>query len=107
MQLVGFNTQQLRYGVCQRRTAKRQGGGPPGLTGADALAKHIVKLNLQDLAVGFNGGARLGEVGGLWRQGHRHGGWHGWRRPSALPAMVKSPGRCGSKIRAAGCMRSR
>ena len=58
MQLVGFNTQQLRYGVCQRGAAKRQGERAPGPICADTLAKNIVKLNLRDLEVVFNGAIR-------------------------------------------------
>jgi hypothetical protein len=58
MQLVGFNTQQLRYGVCQRGVAKRQGERAPGPICSDTLAKNIVKLNLRDLEVVFNGAIR-------------------------------------------------
>jgi hypothetical protein len=55
MRLVGFNAHQVRYGVCQRGAAQRQG---PRLTGpicADALADNIVKLNGRDLEALFNG----------------------------------------------------
>jgi Transposase DDE domain len=58
MQLVGFNTQQLRDGVCQRGAAKRQGERALGPICSDTLAKNIVKLNLRDLEVVFNGAIR-------------------------------------------------
>ena len=64
MRLVGFNAHQVRSGVCQRGAAQRQG---PRLTGpicADALADNIVKLNVRDLEVLFNGVIRaLGKAG--------------------------------------------
>lgn len=64
--LVGFNTQQLRYGVCQRGAAQRQGERAPGPIGSDTLAKNIVKLNLRDLEVVFNGAIRaLAKAGGF------------------------------------------
>jgi hypothetical protein len=58
MPLVGFNTQQLRDGVCQRGAAKRQGERALGPIGSDTLAKHLVKLNLRDLEVVFHGALR-------------------------------------------------
>jgi Transposase DDE domain len=58
MQLVGFNTQQLRDGVCQRGAAERQGERALGPICSDTLAKNIVKLNLRDLEVVFNGAIR-------------------------------------------------
>jgi hypothetical protein len=58
MQLVGFNAQQVRYGVCQRGAAKRQGERAPGPICPDTLAENIVKLNLRDLEVVFNGAIR-------------------------------------------------
>jgi hypothetical protein len=66
MQLVGFKTQQRRYGVCQRGAAKRQGERASGPIGADTLAKNIVKLNLRELEVVFNGAIRaLAKAGGF------------------------------------------
>jgi len=58
MQLVGFNAQQVRQGICQRGTTKRQGARSPGPICPDTLAKNIVKWNLQDLEVVFNGSIR-------------------------------------------------
>ncbi|MDQ3831150.1 MAG: transposase, partial [Candidatus Tectomicrobia bacterium] len=58
MQLVGFNAQHVRQGVCQRGAAKRQGERTPGPIGSDTLAKNIVKWNLRDLEVVFNGSIR-------------------------------------------------
>ena len=39
MRLVGFNTQHVRQGVCQRGAAKRQEERRPGPIGPDTLAK--------------------------------------------------------------------
>src|ERR687887_671352 len=58
MQLVGFNAQQVRHGVCQRGAAKRQGARTPGPICPDTLAKNIVKLNLRQLEALFNGAIR-------------------------------------------------
>jgi uncharacterized RmlC-like cupin family protein len=58
MQLVGFNAQQVRQGVCQRGATKRQGERLPGPICPDTLAKNIVKWNLRDLALVFNGAIR-------------------------------------------------
>jgi hypothetical protein len=55
MRLVGFNAYQVRHGVCQRGAAQRQGPRRAGPICADALADHIVKLNLRDLEALFNG----------------------------------------------------
>jgi hypothetical protein len=55
MQLVGFNAQQVRQGVCQRGATKRQGERVPGPICPDTLAKQIVKWNLRDLEAVFNG----------------------------------------------------
>jgi hypothetical protein len=58
MQLVGFNAQQVREGVCERGAAKRQGERTPGPISAETLANNIVKLNLQELEAIFNGAIR-------------------------------------------------
>jgi len=58
MQLVGFNAQQVRQGICQRGTTKRQGERAPGPMCPDTLAKNIVKWNWQDLEVVFHGSIR-------------------------------------------------
>ena len=55
MRLVGFNAHQVRYGVCQRGTAQRQGPRLTGPLGSDALADNIVKLNVRDLDALCNG----------------------------------------------------
>jgi Transposase DDE domain len=66
MQLVGFNAQQVRQGVCQRGTGTRQGERAPGPICPDTLAKNIVKLNLQDLEAVFNGAIRALATGGVF-----------------------------------------
>jgi hypothetical protein len=58
MQLVGFNAQQVRQGICQRGATKRQGERLPGPICPDTLAKNIVKWNLRDLEAVFNGAIR-------------------------------------------------
>jgi Transposase DDE domain len=64
MRLVGFNAQQVRHGVCQRGAAKRQGPRTEGPICPDALAQHLVQLNLRDLEAWFNGTMRaLARVG--------------------------------------------
>jgi Transposase DDE domain len=55
MQLVGFNAQQVRHGVCQRGAAKRQQPRTEGPICPETLAHNIVQLNLRDLAAWFNG----------------------------------------------------
>jgi Transposase DDE domain len=58
MQLVGFNAQQVRQGICQRGATKRQGERLPGPICPDTLAKNIVRWNLRDLEAVFNGAIR-------------------------------------------------
>jgi hypothetical protein len=58
MQLVGFNAQHVRQGMCQRGAAKRQGERTPGPISPETLANNIVKLNLRDLESVFNGAIR-------------------------------------------------
>lgn len=58
MQLVGFNAQQVRQGICRRGATKRQGERAPGPICPDTLAKSIVKWNLRDLEMVFNGAIR-------------------------------------------------
>jgi hypothetical protein len=58
MQLVGFNAQQVRAGVCQRGAAKRQRAREPGPICPDTLAKQIVRLNLRELESVFHGAIR-------------------------------------------------
>lgn len=58
MQLVGFNAQQVRQGICQRGGTKRQGERLPGPICPDTLANNIVKWNLRDLEGVFNGSIR-------------------------------------------------
>ena len=78
MQLVGFNAQHVRQGVCQRGAAKRQGERTPGPISPETLANHIVKLNLRDLECVFNGAIRaLAKAKVFGREGHGHCGWHG------------------------------
>jgi hypothetical protein len=58
MQLVGFNAQQVRQGICRRGATKRQGERLPGPICPDTLANNIVKWNLRDLEAVFNGSIR-------------------------------------------------
>lgn len=58
MRLVGFNAQQVRQGICQRGATTRQGERLPGPICPDTLAKNIVKWNLRDLEIVFNGAIR-------------------------------------------------
>jgi hypothetical protein len=55
MQLVGFNAQQVRQGICQRGATKRQGERSPGPICPEMLANNIEKANLRDLESLFNG----------------------------------------------------
>jgi hypothetical protein len=55
MQLVGFNAQQVRQGICQRGATKRQGERSPGPICPEMLANNIWKVNLRDLESLFNG----------------------------------------------------
>ncbi len=67
--LVGFKAQQVRPGICQRGTTKRQGERSPGPMGPETLAKHLVKGNVQDLEVVFHGSIRaLANAGVLGAQ---------------------------------------
>jgi hypothetical protein len=66
MQLVGFNAQHVRQGMCQRGAAKRQGARTPGPISPETLANNIVKLNLQDLERVFNGALRALATGGVF-----------------------------------------
>jgi Transposase DDE domain len=69
MQLVGFNAQHVRQGMCQRGAAKRQGERTPGPISAETLANNIVKLNLRDLERLFNGAIRaLAQAGVFAKQ---------------------------------------
>src|SRR5919108_3646948 len=68
MQLVGFNAQQVRHGVCQRGATARQGERPPGPICPDTLAKNIVKWNLRALELVFNGAIRALAKAGVFGQ---------------------------------------
>jgi hypothetical protein len=57
-QLVGFNAQQVRQGICQRGATQRQGERPSGPIGPATLAKQIVKWNVRDLEAVFTGRMR-------------------------------------------------
>jgi hypothetical protein len=68
MQLVGFNAQQVRQGICQRGATTRQGERLPGPICPDTLAKNIVKWNLRDLETVFNGAIRALAKAGVFGQ---------------------------------------
>ena len=57
-QLVGFNAQHVRQGVCPRGAATRKGERTPGPISPETLANHSVKLNLRDLECVCNGAIR-------------------------------------------------
>src|SRR5215475_129747 len=67
MQLVGFNAQQVRHGVCQRGATTRQGERAPGPICPDTLAQHIVKVNVRGLEVIFHGAMRALARAGVYR----------------------------------------
>ena len=66
MQLVGFNAQQVRQGICQRGATKRQGERAPGPMCPDTLAQNIVKWNLRDLERVCNGAIRALAAAGVF-----------------------------------------
>jgi hypothetical protein len=66
MQLVGFNAQPVRQGVCQRGARMRQGERTAGPICPDTLARNIVKLNLGQLEALFNGAIRALVQAGLF-----------------------------------------
>ena len=66
MPLVGFSAQQVRHGVCQRGAAKRQRPRTAGPMCPETLANNLVKLNLRDLEVWFNGTIRALATAGLF-----------------------------------------
>jgi hypothetical protein len=68
MQLVGFNAQQVRQGICQRGASTRQGERAPGPLCPDTLAQNIVKWNLRDLEFVFNGAIRALAKAGVFGQ---------------------------------------
>jgi hypothetical protein len=69
MHLGGFNAPQVRDGVGQRGARTRQGERTPGPVCPDTLAKPIVKLNLRQLEVWFNGAMRgWAKAGGFGKQ---------------------------------------
>jgi hypothetical protein len=67
MPLVGFQAHQGRHGVCQRGAAKRQGPRTAGPICPEALANHLVKLDLRALAALFHGAIRALSKAGLFR----------------------------------------
>jgi hypothetical protein len=66
MQLVGFNAQQVRRGVCQRGAAKRQRPRTAGPICPETLANNLGQLNLRDLEVWFNGTIRALAKAGIF-----------------------------------------
>jgi Transposase DDE domain len=66
LQLVGFNAQQVRQGMCQRGAAKRQGERTLGPISPETVANNIVKLNLRDLETVFNGAIRAVAKAGVF-----------------------------------------
>ena len=85
MQLVGFNAQQVRQGICRRGATKRQGERLPGPICPDTLANNIVKWNLRDLEAVFNGSIRaLAKAGVFGAKVSGHCRWHGSGDHSAL-----------------------
>jgi hypothetical protein len=66
MQLVGFNAQQVRYGICQRAAAKRRRPRTEGPMCPDTLANNLVQLNLRDLEAWFKGTIRALAKAGIF-----------------------------------------
>jgi hypothetical protein len=66
MQLVGFNAQQVRQGVCRRGVAKRQRDRSPGPICPDTLANNMVKCNLRELETLFNEAIRAVAKAGVF-----------------------------------------
>jgi hypothetical protein len=66
MQLVGFNAQQVREGVCQRGATTRPGERAPGPICPDTLAKNIVKWHLRNLEMVFNRAIRALATAGVF-----------------------------------------
>jgi hypothetical protein len=66
MQLVGFNAHQVRRGICQRGTTKRQGDRSHGPMCPDTLAKDIVKWHLRDLEMVFHRAIRALAMAGVF-----------------------------------------
>src|SRR5262245_40752869 len=67
MQLVEFNAQQVRHGVCQLVATKRRGERAPWPICPDTLAKNIVKWDLRDLEMVFNGAIWALAAAGVFR----------------------------------------
>jgi hypothetical protein len=69
MQLVGFNAQPVRPGICQRGASMRQGERAPGPIGPDTLANNIVTWNLRALEAVCNEAMRaLAQAGVFGKQ---------------------------------------
>jgi hypothetical protein len=66
MQLVGFNAQHVRQGICQRGAAKRQGERTPGPSSPETLAHQLVTLTLRDLECVFHGAIRAWAQAGVF-----------------------------------------
>jgi len=88
MQLVGFNAQPVRQGICQRGATPRRGEQSPGPICPDTLAKNIVKGNLRDLEAVFNESIRaLAKAGVFGAPGHGHCGWYRFGDDRALSRL--------------------
>lgn len=90
IRLVGYNTQQVHQGICQRGATKRQEERVPGPMSPDTLAKRLVKWNFRDREVVFNGAIRAlaqGSIFGAKVAGIADGKM--WRPPSALAAVAR------------------
>jgi hypothetical protein len=97
MQLVGFNAQQVRQGICQRRATTRQGERLPGPICPDTVAKNIVKWHLRDLetTARYTG---CGQVTRTVRLEDTRGQVHaievtvyGWNESLLIDALTKIP----------------
>jgi hypothetical protein len=103
-QLVGFNAQRVRQGMCQRGATTRP-PSEPDLPGGS------VQEYRQAECVGAGGlvpwgQSRLGEDGGVRRPGHRHGGWQRCGDHRALRwVWPGDPQGAHLRTNGAGCMR--
>ena len=95
MQLVGFNAQQVRQGVCRRGAAKRQRDRSPGPICPDTLANNMVKCNLRELETRFNGcgqATRKRRIEDKWGKVHEiEVTVYGWKVLLLIEAVTKIP----------------
>ena len=77
MQLVGFNAQQVRQGICQRGRTKRQGERipRPDVSGYPGQQRGAVQFARPGSLV-QRGHSGVGAGRSVWQAGHWHDGWY-------------------------------